>query len=422
MGGLSKKSYQIKALADKALPLAVHLDAGNLLFKQPTIAHSQELLTAAGLMEIYQQMAVDAVAVGPHDLAGGIDFLKNDQFKSFPWLSANLVDKHGNPLFSATKIVERGAMKIGIIGLTGPIAAPSPEIIVADWRKVLPEHLEQLAKECQLVVVLSSLSSEDNAELARQFPMLSVLITADKKQGNILPRVENNTLVTQTMSQGKYLGILNLDLTPGGSWSTDRGQEERIPSGKTQSQHLSTFNGNFIPLSKTLPEDPAITASVEVIQQRIAAHNQKSTNADNQQIADRDQSFSGMAGFARCRECHPLQAQFWSTTRHAGAYATLQRQRQNFNLDCLPCHISQNPDRDLTASTSIESLLTLPATLQTVGCEACHGAGRAHADQPNKAKTYRKVEEKICRACHTKERDPAFDYHEKSPQVSCPAG
>lgn len=422
MGGLSKKSYQIKALADKALPPAILLDAGNLLFKQPTVTHSQEMLTASGLMEIYQQMAIDAVAVGPHDLAGGIEFLKNGPFKGFPWLSANLVDKHGNSLFSAAKIIERGALKIGIIGLTGPIAAPSPEIITADWRKVLPEHLEQLAKECQLVVVLSSLSSEDNAELTRRFPMMSVLITADKKQGNILPRVENNTLVTQTMSQGKYLGMLNLDWYPGGSWSTAREPEERIPSGKTQSQHLSTFNGNFIPLSKTLPEDPVITASVEVVQQRIAVHNQASTNADSQQIADGDQSFSGMAGFVRCRECHPLQTQFWSTTRHAVAYATLLQQRQNFNLDCLPCHITKNPDRDKTASWSMESLLTLPATLQTVGCEACHGAGRTHADQPKKAKLFRKVEEKTCLACHTKERDPAFDYHEKSLQVSCPTG
>jgi Cytochrome c554 and c-prime len=378
------------------------------------------LLTASGLLEIYQQMAVDAVAVGPHDLAGGLEFLKNDQFKSFPWLSANLVDKHGNPLFSAAKIIERGAMKIGIIGLTGSIAAASPEIIVADWRKVLPEHLERLAKECQLMVVLSSLNSEDNAELTRQFPQVHVLLTADKRQGNILPRVENNTLVTQTMSQGKYLGILNLDWTPGGSWSRDQGQQ--ISFENRPSQLLSNFNGNFIPLSKNLPEDPPIAASIELIKQRISTHNQQSASVDKRQNAEGDQSFSGMAGFVRCRECHPLQAQFWSTTRHARAYATLQQQRQNFNLDCLPCHITKNPDRDKTASWSVESLLTLPATLQAVGCEACHGAGLAHADAPDTVKMNRKVKEQTCLACHTTERDPAFDYREKVLKVSCPAG
>jgi len=105
MGGLSKKAYQINTLTDKNAPLPLLLDAGNLLFKQPTVAHAQELLTAAGLMEIYQQMAYDAVAVGPYDLAAGIEFLKNGHPQEFPWLSANLTDRQNTPLFPAVKIM-----------------------------------------------------------------------------------------------------------------------------------------------------------------------------------------------------------------------------------------------------------------------------------------------------------------------------
>ena len=70
----------------------------------------------------------------------------------------------------------------------------------------------------------------------------------------------------------------------------------------------------------------------------------------------------------------------------------------------------------------MESLLTLPAALQSVGCEACHGPGLTHADSPDKVKPQGKVKEKTCTACHTKERDPAFNYLEKILKVSCPAG
>lgn len=423
MGGLSKKAYQISVLTDKSAPPSVLLDAGNLLFKQPTVTQSQELLTAAGLMEIYQQMAYDAVAVGPQDLAAGIEFLKNGQVRDFPWLSANLTDKQHIPLFPGVKIITRGEIKIGIIGLTGQIAAASQEFIVADWRKVLPEHLQRLAKECQLVIALSSLAGEDNAELTRQFPRVHMLISADRQQGNLIPRVNNSTLVTQTMNQGKYLGVLNLDWIPGSSWAKDREEERRIASEKEDSHSFSSFSGNFIPLNKNLPEDQKIATRIEGIKQQISTHNQKLATPDKQpQIAGDNPLFSGLAGFARCQECHPRQAQFWNSTRHAAAYATLQRQQQNFNLDCLPCHITKNPAPEGAGSSPAESFLTLPPVLQSVGCEACHGAGLAHADTPDKIKPQRKVEEKICLACHTHERDPGFDYRLKSTKVSCPTG
>ncbi len=421
MGGLSKRAYQISTLTGNNAPPAILLDAGNLLFKQATVVHSQELVTAAGIMEIYQKMAYDAVAVGPNDLAAGREFLKNGQTADFPWLSANLTDRNSTRLFPAVKIIKRGAIKIGIIGLTGKIAAKSPDVIITDWRKVLPEHLQRLKNECQLVIVLSSLSGEDNIELARQFPEVHLLIGTDQQQRNIAPQVDNSTLVTQTMSQGKYLGVLDIDWIPGNGWAKN-GEERRIASEKGGSHLLSSFSGNFVPLTKNLPEDQQITARIEEIKQQIYRHNQKSASPDQQQNTAGNQAVSDLTGSSRCQECHTLQGQFWNTTGHAKAYATLQQQQQNFNLDCLPCHITEDPSSKRTGPTPMESLLTIPPSLQSVGCEACHGAGLAHADAPGEVKPQRQVKEKTCTACHSKERDPAFDYRQKISKVSCPAG
>ena len=358
------------------------------------------------------------MAVGPYDLAAGIEFLKTGQAKDFPWLSANLTDKAGNPIFKATKIVQRDGIKIGLIGLTGKVAATSQGIMVGDWRKVLPGHLQQMTKDCQLIVALSSLSGADNTELARQFPEVHIVITADQQRGSVAPALERDTLMTQTMSQGKYLGVLSIDWTPGGSWDKNQVQEQQGPHEKDRQNLFNKYNSNFIPLNKNLPEDPQIASLVEAIKQRIFTHNQQTTASRQQAPVASDKTH---AGFDRCQDCHPRQAEFWRSTRHAEAYATLQKQQQNFNLDCLPCHVTGNPAPDQTGSWSLKSLLALPPALQSVGCETCHGAGLTHADNPDNIKIKRRVEENTCRGCHTKERDAAFDYRQKIPKVTCPA-
>ncbi|MDK9708888.1 MAG: multiheme c-type cytochrome [Desulforhopalus sp.] len=412
MGGLSRKAQQISLLGNKDISPAILLDAGNVLFKQPVIARSQELLTASGMMNIYQQMGYDAVAVGPHDVAAGIAFLKTGQARNFPWLSANLTDKDHAPIFPGNRILQRGAMRIGVIGLTGPLPKTSRETLVADWRKVLPEHLAQVAKQCQLIIVLSSLSAEDNAEITRQYPQINLLITADLRQGNIDPQLDNKTLITQTMGQGKYLGMLNLDWIPGSSWAGTRKQEP----------NTSSYAGSFIALGKNIAEDPKIAARVDQIKEQIVTHNKKTAANASISNTSEDKAMAGLAGSSSCRECHPLQSGFWRSTRHSEAYTALQQQQQNFNLDCLPCHTTGNRPLPKATAPPVETLLTLPSDLQAVGCETCHGAGLAHAKSPKQIKLRGKVEEKTCVVCHTKERDPLFDYRRKIDMVSCPAG
>jgi len=45
-----------------------------------------------------------------------------------------------------------------------------------------------------------------------------------------------------------------------------------------------------------------------------------------------------------------------------------------------------------------------------VGCEACHGAGDAHAKIPLKTNIARGGEAKTCLGCHDRENSPQFDF------------
>lgn len=132
MGGLSRKNHQMKQLRENKADSTVILDSGNLLFKGQRIQHSQEASTAVGLMDIYRLMGYDAVAVGPIDLAAGIGLLKSGLEQGFPWLSANITDDNNRPIFPATKVLNRGGLRIGVAGLSGTPSSQTQGMRFAD--------------------------------------------------------------------------------------------------------------------------------------------------------------------------------------------------------------------------------------------------------------------------------------------------
>lgn len=475
MGGLSKKSYQLKQIINERKQQVLIVDAGNLLFKKTAVSEPQDLIAASGMMEIYKRLAVDAVAVGPHDLAAGLDFLKEAQSKGFPWLSANIVDAQHNPVFNASKIVKRAGLRIGIIGLTEIDLPNVSGITVAGWQQALSIELSKLEKACDLVVVLTSLSDQDNAELMKNYPQVHILLTANQGQGNIKPRIINSTLHTQTHSQGKYLGVLDLNWNPLQPWKRDFDQEDlllnnrlsvldrqilraerldnksieseaqlqayrqerenllkaieelktRIANSEPRKEAASSFDSTFISLTRDLPDDPEIAEQVRQINDRINSHNQQSLTGQAMQKEKKPAAIKklpeGFSGSARCSECHVSQTDFWKNTGHAGAFQTLVQQRQDFNLDCLPCHVTHDVKAYQKGTAEKVNLAGLPPELRGVGCESCHGPGEEHSSNPMHVQPGTiKVEEAVCLNCHSERHSPDFSFASAT-KVSCPA-
>jgi len=471
-----------KLRESQELPILA-LDGGNLLFKQQKFSPGlllQAKITAAGIIDSYNLMGYDAVAVGRNDLAAGISFLQEQAGRAkFTWLSANLVhNSNKKTLFSASLIRKVGNISVGVIGLTGydgPIRfAESEDVVLLPWQEVLPDLVADLTGRCDLLILLSNVGSNQNNEIAETFPDIHLIIQSAPRAGNIAPHLNNKSLITQTGKQGKYLGWMTINWQKSKTWGRDgttkelatkkqeldglngrisrierREKKEDLPANtgyqnlltaresllseiiflenelqslKDSGQTPATFENHFITLDVNLPDQPEVKKIVEATKKGVntAGRNQADESATSPAATELQLEDLPFTGWMTCGLCHAQQTAFWRNTGHASAYRTLAEEEQQFNLDCLPCHVTAEY-KDIKISSNDAVLFLLPAQLQQVGCEVCHGPGKKHAASQDPEAISRKSDISICIRCHTSERDDNFNYDNDSARIACPA-
>lgn len=434
----------------------VLVDAGALLFAKNTLSSGLETeqakITAAAIVEGYSKIGYEAVGIARQDLAGGISFLKEQADRStFPWISANLVDRSTQkPIFHPSLIFEKNGLKIGIIGLTGLIGKSpideDPETETLPWQQVLPQLLPSLEKNCDIIILLSNLPHSENQMLSKQFDTIHVIIQSGITTNNLNPVLINNTLICQSEKQGKHLGQMEIEW-----YSTKKWQHEGNPVLAQQQNELDRLNWQLKRIrSKGTPEilyknRPKALLSyhnlenkASILEQEISREQNKETKLENQssyknifipikkeypdqediaQIIEQakiavnaagkqrraKKALAGYKGTQSCKDCHVEQYDNWQATPHAIAYETLVAKSQQFNVDCLPCHVTGIAvDKGYLA-------LSLPEDLLKVGCENCHGPGQDHAATPEQSNLL-SPSVTVCLRCHTDEHDDDFDF------------
>ena len=215
-GGIAQRAFAVSEQR-QAHPDLLVLDAGNLLFRSliaiGSDADAWRKVAALVLVDAYSLMDVDAVNVGPHDLAAGLDYLERLQRRAtFPFLSTNLLDAEtGVPIFTPVLTVDRDDTKVAIIGLL-PGEMEGRGYSTSDPVKTARDAARKAREQgAEQVVALSSLGLDESARLARRVRDLDVVLVAGDRMRTDPPRSARDTLLVSSGSRGKYLVVLSGD-------------------------------------------------------------------------------------------------------------------------------------------------------------------------------------------------------------------
>ncbi len=116
------------------------------------------------------------------------------------------------------------------------------------------------------------------------------------------------------------------------------------------------------------------------------------------------------AGTQACGKCHSEAMKVWQHSSHAGALKSLKTEGEHLDPECVRCHVV-----GFESEKGYVSEAKTPA-LSSVGCESCHGPGKAHGASPYVVKLL-KVTEAKCASCHTTEQSPNFQFSTFWPRV-----
>jgi len=203
-------------------------------------------------------------------------------------------------------------------------------------------------------------------------PELQIVLTGDKhvrEKENEPVLLDNGGIWFNTFFFGKYLGYLSL--------AERRGR-------------LRYFAVNIPILSTYAPDEKVYKLIKEDFHARLKG-------------VFRQQSFEYKAANIippeDCKDCHPQAYEVFANSAHAHSLRTLKAKSQEYNLDCLSCHIIYDYTQDLMYP------------MQCISCHQeitpIHGFNR-QAGQPEELEPTAQATYEFCAQCHTPEQSTQF--------------
>ncbi|MDR2749003.1 MAG: bifunctional metallophosphatase/5'-nucleotidase [Bifidobacteriaceae bacterium] len=272
-GGYAEMSAVINHLRETDMP-TLTVDAGD--FAVGTI-YNQLYTSDAPDLTMLKKMKFDAVTLGNHEFDYGPDAMAKMIEKAGPnppLVASTISAPAGTELdkliangrIQKNMIIEKGGIKIGLMGLLGHDAVTDISnkkyTQFADYIDVAKQQVQELKNQgAQLIIALShsgtdtknpaSDSSED-VQLAKQVPDINFVASAHTHTLIPTPIMEGNTIVSSTGCYAQDVGVLDL-VNQGGIWKIKNAQMEPVldkyPKDKSiqdEAQRMkSTIDKNF---------------------------------------------------------------------------------------------------------------------------------------------------------------------------------
>lgn len=408
----------------------------------PVAERPQAEVKADLLMATLAADGIDAAAPGAGELAFGTKLLTD---AAFPWVSANL--RCPGVELPAFRDVTRGGHRWRLVGVTGPTAR-AEGCTVAPAEPAVRAAVEGVPDDVT-VVVLSNQSVAADRALAQALPAVDLVVNGQDRQQIDPPQaIGQGTLLLSAGSRGKHIGRLDIAWTEGATRIADDGatrglRENRArharrieelrrtvevaadASSRTRAEKLLAFtegelakaeaalalaeagegkvhraSNRLVPLDDTTADHPRTLAAVQAAKAKITALTTNASARARAEGAAFDLAASPWTGSATCIGCHVDAAAQWATTAHARALQSLRASDRAADDACWSCHVTGAGKPGGPARPG-----DVPQALEHVGCESCHGPGRAHAASPATVDLVRQPAVEVCTGCHDGVRD-----------------
>ncbi len=218
MSTLVKKFRSENTLPD------LFISPGNVLFNTDQKCNTCSTDDAEAIVSSLRCMNLQALAVGPFDLAAGVEFLKKTN-TSFPvLLSSNIYSITNNEaVFTTVKTFFLDGISVKVIGITDPSTQLDPGYYYRDYKVVLNELLQDKIPS-EFIILLSSLPTKENAEILNNYPRINLLLSSDQDHHYMGPTVYKHSLIAQSVNRGKYLDSLRIQVGNNDKWAVSHQQ------------------------------------------------------------------------------------------------------------------------------------------------------------------------------------------------------
>ncbi|MCP5530213.1 MAG: bifunctional metallophosphatase/5'-nucleotidase [Opitutaceae bacterium] len=214
-GGLPYVAGYVQAVR-AVEPAVLLVDAGDVTEKGDLVAFRRH---GRITYEMMRRMNYDAVTIGNHDfddvtLADIKDF---EKALGQPLLNLNIRRPDGSAQFQPSRMVERGGLRIGLIGLIVPRKADRGGLDAAASGRALSDEARWLRSlGAQLIVAVCHESVDDCAAWARLAPEVHVFVSGHSHEELSAPRVvpETGALIVQAGHYAEWVGRLEIDFDP----------------------------------------------------------------------------------------------------------------------------------------------------------------------------------------------------------------
>ena len=388
-GGLARRAT-LANLLRAGYPDAVFVDTGD--FFSPNVGEQDRLksrITAAA----YGSFGYDAVNLGEDDFNFGADFLAEQAEEyGLPLISANISGPGGEPFAPTYEIIERGGLRVGIVGFLNPDVAALKDLggpTVMPYKKPLARAAADLASRADVIICLAHIGNVDKARAFAERCPKGIAVVIGGHRGGLTPRAEEikGRWMVYTRSRNRYVGMLKLTLDEKGRVVAAENEVLPVTKETAPDEETQIFVDEYYAALRELVEAKKLLKPPEDVPPGGFIY----------------------VGSSRCERCHAAQTEQWEGTGHASAYGSLVEVGREADPECVACHVTGYGFRGGFLWT------TAPPTSVGVGCEECHGPGEGHVQSP--ALKTAPITEETCTRCHDAERSPSFDYETYSGRV-----